>query len=301
MSLIEIIHPKDKEEWLGLRLKDVTSTEVSSLFGVSPYLTKFELWHRKKSQQAADFVESDRMKWGSRLEASIAKGIAEDRGWTIRHKSEYIRDAELKAGASFDYEIEETRAILEIKNVDFLMFKQGWLVDEDGGVEAAPHIELQVQQQMLLAGVDGAYIGVLVGGNDCKVFEREADKDIQDAIQEEIYNFWLSIERDLPPTPDFTKDAEFITSLYQSATPGTVVQANDRVDDLATVYLNVNAQIKELEARKAACKAEMLSLMGTASKMLGNGYTVSAGMVAEKPIQYVRRAYRDFRVTFKKS
>lgn len=299
--MTEIIQPRDKSHWLSLRLQDVTSTEVAALFGVSPYLTKFELWHRKRDQVDVGFVETDRVKWGARLEASIAKGIADDKGWAIRQKTEYIRDASLRAGASFDYEVEDTKRILEIKNVDYLMFKQGWLVGDDGEVEAAPHIELQLQQQMMLAETDGAYIGVLVGGNDAKVLEREADKEIQGAIKDEIARFWESVQKDVPPAPDFAKDAEFIRRLYQSAEAGKVVSANERVTGLALAYRELGERIKEMEAKRSECRAEILTMMGDASKMLGDGYAISAGTIKETEVCYVRKAYRDFRINFKKT
>lgn len=73
----------DKQEWLKKRLDDITSTEVSALFGLSPYSTEFELWHRKKSREVVELASNERMVWGSRLESAIAGGIASDQGWEV--------------------------------------------------------------------------------------------------------------------------------------------------------------------------------------------------------------------------
>jgi hypothetical protein len=78
-----IITPDSQDHWLQLRTQDVTSTESAALFGMSPYVTQFELWHRKKSGEQPEFKTNERMRWGNRLEAAIAHGIAEERG--IRH------------------------------------------------------------------------------------------------------------------------------------------------------------------------------------------------------------------------
>lgn len=39
----ETIHHDTEEAWLAARKRDVTSTESAALFGMSPYLTAFEL------------------------------------------------------------------------------------------------------------------------------------------------------------------------------------------------------------------------------------------------------------------
>ena len=60
----ESIIPASEEEWLKLRTLDVTSTESPALFGLSPYMTKFELWHRKKSGEVYTIKDNERMFWG---------------------------------------------------------------------------------------------------------------------------------------------------------------------------------------------------------------------------------------------
>jgi len=128
----ETIIPANESEWLALRTKDITSTDVAALFGLSPYCTLFELWHRKKNLTSVDFEATEWVKWGQRLQDSIAAGVAEDNGWVIRRMSEYVRIPELRIGASFDFSIEteyerpsETfeKGLLEIKNVDSLAFR----------------------------------------------------------------------------------------------------------------------------------------------------------------------------------
>ena len=67
---MEILHPKDEAHWLALRTKDITSTEVGALFGISSasYIpTLFELWNRKAGKFTVEFQENERSKWGKRL------------------------------------------------------------------------------------------------------------------------------------------------------------------------------------------------------------------------------------------
>ena len=165
--MIEYFQSLTREEWLERRVDDITSTEISALFGLSPYMTEFELWHNKKNRTVVALEPNDRIKWGTRLEASIAAGIAEDQGWQLSIMSKYMRDTEMWLGSSFDFGIGDD-GILEIKNVDALQFREKWTVDGDN-IEAPPHIEMQLQQQLMITGRKYAYIGALVGGNQVKI------------------------------------------------------------------------------------------------------------------------------------
>lgn len=294
---VEIIQPKTEEHWLELRKSDITSTEISALFGISPYMTEFELWHMKKTGDCLKLDETDRMFWGKKLQDSIAQGVAEKMGWTVRRMDEYMRDPELRIGASFDFLIKETGFILEIKNVDYIQFKKEWLENEDGSIEAPLHIELQVQHQMTVAGVSTAYIAVLVGGNDVKIIKRNANKAIQEKIREKVSLFWNSIEENVQPNPDFTRDAEFVAKLYGHAEPGTVFNAigNDHLRSLMVQYKAHKAIIKDLDGKCEAIKAEVLTIIGDAEKVLGDGYTISAGVIGPAEISYTRQGYRTFK------
>lgn len=294
----EVIVPKDKAEWLELRKNDITSTEVSALFGLSPYSTEYELWYRKKDKSDQEFNENERMKWGTRLESAIAQGIAEDNNLDVRPMKEYIRLPEIKMGSSFDYAIEQ-KGILEIKNVDALMFKQGWAVDGDN-IEAPMHIEIQVQHQLAVSGREFAFIGAFIGGNNVVLIRREPDPEIIKQMQDKIFAFWVSIEKNEAPKPDFERDAKFIKQVYSSVNKGTMIEATEQIDLLARKYKQYSDAIKEYTDRREATKAEMLTLMNDAEKVVGKDFSISAGMVKGGQVSYVKEDYRNFRVTFKK-
>lgn len=315
----QTITPRDREHWLSLRAQDLTSTDVAALFGMSPYKTKFELWHEKRSGEPVRIAQNDRMKWGSRLEASIAAGIAEDQGWIIRPFKEYVRDPELRIGSSFDFLIYSPTgsataydAILEIKTVDALAFRNGWTVTDDF-IEAPAHIELQVQHQLLVSGLSVAYIGVLIGGNDVRILQRKADDGVHAAIRAKAAEFWRSIADNTPPDPVMPADAAAVIRLNSYAEPGRLRDArgDEVIASAIADYARIGREIEDLQAIRDSRKAEILTMIGDAEKVLADGFTISAGMVADSPGtlvtadmvgQYVggRRGYRNFRVTSKK-
>ena len=292
--------PLDHEHWLNLRAQVLTSTEISALFKCSPYTTAYEVWHRKANQTIVSLQENERMKWGTRLEASIATGIAEDNGWQVRPMKEFISIPEYKIGSSFDFRVVEPEPmILEIKNVDRLIFMKNWIT-EDELIEAPLHIELQVQHQMLVAGIDRAYIGALVGGNEVKLIERRADELVHKAIKAEALKFWNSITRGEQPEPNFERDAEFIKSLYQHAEPNKEISADDRISEMAERYKVYSNEEREAAKNKEAVKAELLVAIGDAEKCRGDNFTISAGVVGPTQVSYERKGYRTFRINWRK-
>jgi len=205
----ESILPESKEHWLSLRLNDITSTEISALFGISPYMTEFELFHKKVRMKDYPFEVNERMMWGTRLESSIAYGVAEDKGWDIEPYKSYVSIPEAKLGASFDFIFKDRSALVEIKNVDSLQYHQKW-IDDGINLEAPPHIELQAQHQMLVSGVPKCFICALVGGNNLVVIERNYSEAIGNAIIKKAIDFWSKVQCGIEPEINFDRDAGFI-------------------------------------------------------------------------------------------
>jgi putative phage-type endonuclease len=306
--MIETINPRDEKHWLELRRQDVTSTETAALFGLSPYITQFELWHRKHDNLEVAFEPSERMRWGTRLQDSIAAGIADDNTWQIVRMTEYIHDTDLRMGASFDFKIcdgalshnPREDMILEVKNVDSLAFKDGWIVDGDN-VEAPPHIEIQVQQQLMLSRFKTAWIGALIGGNRVVLIKREPDQKVIDAIRQRVKEFWDSVAAGREPRPDFQRDADFIGTLFSYAEPGRVLTADDKISKLAEAYRVSAGEAKAADEKKEALKAELLTLIGDAERVIGDNFSISAGLIGPKIIEsYERKGFRSFRISWKK-
>lgn len=300
------ILPATEQEWLKLRTQDVTSTETAALFGLSPYMSKFELWHRKASGEVPEFKTNERMVWGTRLQDVIARGIAEDQGWNVRKLNAYIRrDDGIRMGSSFDFEIvshENGPGILEIKTVDTLAFRDGWLIDGDN-IEAPEHIEIQLQHQLEVTGRRWGVIGALIGGNTVKLLHRERDREVGQLIVRHIEKFWMTVDAGTPPEPDYPRDADMVCKLNGYAEPGKVYDAtgDDEIASLTAEYSAASIREKEAKEDKDTARAKLLEKVGTAEKIILPGYSISAGMIGPTIIEtYERKGYRNFRVTAKK-
>lgn len=281
----DIKTPENEAHWLAMREANLNSTDVAALFGCSPYQTAFELWHRKAGNIGSDFKDNDRMVWGRRLEAVVAQGIGEDNGWQVSPFKDYMAMPTLRLGSSFDFmatDSDGSKSILEVKCVDYFAYKDGWIIDGDD-IEAPAHIELQVQHQMLVAGIPRARIGVLIGGNAVKVIEREADNKIHALIINKAAAFWQSIADGTPPAADYMEDARTIIALNSKVRDGAFIDASSDaiITQALADYQHLSVECSAMEKVKDAKKAALLQLVGDAEKVVSGKYSLSAGMVKD--------------------
>lgn len=286
-----------EEHWKELRSEDVTSTESAALFDMSPYTTELELFYRKQTGEAGSFTDNPRMKAGKILEPAIAKLAGEELDCDVIPFKTYARDEADRMGSSFDYEIEYGKYngwLLEIKNVDFLVYRDQWEDDE-----APDHIEVQCQHQLELTKRPGIIIACLVGGNDLKLIARERNEIMGAGIRKRIVKFWDDVTLGREPEPNFARDAEFIISLYQTAgDKAIVVDESDPVGDLIERYRQARVEMKRAEDESKALKAEVLTLIDDVKKVKYGNLTLSCGEIAEAFVEaYTRSGYRNFRVT----
>lgn len=312
----KIINPKSFDHWLELKAEDVSSTEVSALFGISPYSTPFQLWHQKKAYMDSGEMylldDNERMFVGRNVEDAIARMAQEKLGIKARRLKTYMRHDKINGmGSSFDYEIighERGPGLLEIKNVDSLIYRREWSDDE-----APPHIEAQVQAQMEVSNRDWCIICALVGGNTLKFIERERDREVGEAIGKRIDQFWASVLGNIEPDPDYQLDADFLVDLY-SDDDGDPINISDdtALYSLVLAYKELRDRYNELETATKAIKAEVFHRVKNASKLLTNdGITVTMTKTKDTPPTLVtedmvgteiggRQGYRQFRITKRK-
>lgn len=307
-------YPKSREDWLKLRHQYVGSTESSALFGLNKYATAYELGVIKQSAEPIEYEGNERTEWGLALQFVIARKIAEEHGVKVRAMNGYAVNNGM--GASFDYEIvgvttepdadsevgklyrKHGAGVLEIKNVDGLIYRNEWTAEE-----APAHIEVQVQHQLECCEREWAVIGVLVGGNKLVTLLRLRDAAVGLAIARKVQEFWKNLNAGILPAVKLPDDADIIAKVYKYAEPGQVKDAQGDADiaDLCIQYYDAGHAVKVAEMVRATAKAQLLQLIGTAEKVLCDGYTISCGVVGETEVAaYTRQAYRNFQVRQKK-
>lgn len=279
----QVITPRDEAHWLDLRRQDITSTGVSALFGLSPYVTRFELYHLHASGIELPFTENDRMGKGKRMEWAIAEEAALQEGWTdLKPLKDYIRDPAARMGSSFDYEaVHNGKPLLvEVKMVDFLRYRDLWVDDQ-----APEHIEVQSQYQMEVADrFEQSCIVVWIGTYECKPFYRERDRDMGTAMREAVAEFWAQVDARQEPEPDFARDMDVIAVINRGKrTPPADLTEDEEFDLLVASMERWKATEKEAKAEADAAKAEIHYRLEGAEAAFTRRYKVTTGWTKDTP------------------
>lgn len=303
--------PRTEKAWLKLRKPDITATAAATLFGVSPYMTPYDMFHRMAGTVEVVIEENERMRWGKRLQNAIALGICEDYGWEIvdSHPFLYARSKLFPGlGASPDYVIRDPanpdRGLggLEIKNVDLFVAKDDW-TDE----EAPPHIEFQVQHQNAVCGFKWGVVGGLIGGNAPRVFIRDRDDEVIAELVSRAADMHRRVAENDPPPPDYLADYETIRTVYRHATPVKSYDLDNPTDEFDAAKLlalieakhSADESFKLAEEDKKRCAAELLHYIADTESVFGAGWKVSASTThrAESVVTYPATSYRNLRVS----
>lgn len=285
----------------AFRAKVVGGSEVSALFDANPWLTHFELWHRKNGTIATpDFGGNDRIEAGIRLEPVIIDWACDKWGYAKRQTPRRLSNGKGLGGHPDQCVIcpERGKGLLEVKMVDWLQFK-AW------GDEPPLHYLLQGNTYAGLEGVLWFDLIVLVGGNDLRRFQYEFRPKLHAEAERRTCMFWASIKLNAPPRPDYTRDLDPLSELYRDGTADTVDLTGDNLAATAAAeYLAADEAVKVAEKRREAAKAELVDKMGKASEALLSGFMVRASTVAAVPDREAvageiirgRKAYRRYTV-----
>ncbi|KKJ75412.1 hypothetical protein WH95_18375 [Kiloniella litopenaei] len=279
------------------RVKYIGASEVAAVFNLSPFLTKFELWHRKAGNIEESRLDDNRTQWGNILERAIAMATAEKTGWNINKVHRYLTHKTIEGmGASPDFEIishNRGPGALEIKNVDWQIFKE-W-PDHKPPI----YYQLQLQQQLSVMGRSWGAIAVLIGGNQLEVFEYSRHEKVIQKIENGIAEFWQSIRDNKEPSPDFRTDADTLSLLYRSGGGEAINMRGDNyIKELCARYVEASQKEKNWTKERKAAKAEILTKIGDASVAFVDDYRLLAGEVKDVEIPaYTRRGYRNLHVS----
>src|SRR5262245_10860660 len=93
---------RDREKWLQWRREDViTGSNIAALWDKHPWISKFRLYQQARGAEFPEKPETSLMRRGRILENAADAAIKEERpDWILHKPGEYLRDTELRVGAT---------------------------------------------------------------------------------------------------------------------------------------------------------------------------------------------------------
>lgn len=281
------IAPIDPAADEAFRAAHVGASEVAALFGMSPWLTEFELWHRKAGNIATpDFnavvdgvPENERVYWGVKMEPVIVEAACERWGYEPLQSPHFLSNGK-GLGGHPDRIVncpERGRGVLEVKTADWLVVK-GW------GDEPPAHYLLQNLTYQGLAGCDWGDVIVLVGGNKLERFQYDFRPKIYADIEARVAAFWQSVRDGKAPKPDYSRDGRTLIDVIGAPTDEVIDLRNDfDAGALAGDYLAAKEAEKAAAQRADTIKAQIIEKIGTAGFALLPDHKISATQTKGSP------------------
>lgn len=273
---VERINIVDRATWLALRSQDVTASDVAIVCGAGAYGSMAELYAEKKGLRPP-LIDSGVLKRGRWGEASVFEALLEENPkWEIRRAKIYLRDPELRLGATPDgFAIDPERegvGIVQAKTVSRYIFRHRWLYDFDddvvyGGAEPPESYMLQTLTEAMLAEATWACLAVLINSEydwQFRLFDVPRDADIEDRIKYNVLRFWNSyLDANIMPPFDPIRDERLLKLLYPEDTGATVDLTRDnRALQLAEDYVLKKAGAKRLTEEIDQIKTELQGKLG---------------------------------------
>lgn len=290
-----------RAKWLALRKQDVTASTVGALFGCHPYQSAYGLYAEKTGLDTPP-SNNAMLEWRLMLESAVAVAVARQRpGWRIIKATEYVRDSELRIGATPDFLIEgdpRGLGVLQAKTIAPSAYKKSW---PDG--QPPFWIALQNATELMLEyeADFGAVAGLVIDPwkCECAITEIPRHEGVEARIRDAVAKFWADTDAGIEPTPDFARDADLVAKLYPEATPLKTIDltGNNMLPVILPERAALKSEIAKAEARVKEIDTEVKFAMGDAEIALLPGFALSLKTQHRKGYEVKPTSFRKLNIS----
>jgi len=290
---------ESEEHWHELRAQHVGGSEIASLFYqwvmpdesivfrhmfeeapegatllgcCSSYLTGYRLYHIKAGLLEPDDLDNERVMAGQFLEPAIAEWAKQKWDWNIQKVHRYLTAGE-GMGVSRDFEVKEKGLPpVEIKNVDWIIFKDKWTVEGGEILNPPLHITLQLQHQIAATDADHGWVVVCVGGNDLYRCRIERHEPTIQRIKAAVARFWVGVNAG--EKPHGFEDYDTISDIWACGEKDKFVDLSDnnQMPELCASYLDLKKKGKAIDGQIDLVKAQITEGMGDCTRAQCQGF-----------------------------
>ena len=265
----------DDAAWRALRAKHIGASEISALFGLSPWLSRWQLY-MLKTNRLPDVFENTSMTQGKFFEPAIAAYAQEKFQIQLRKVRRYLTSDDTPGmGASLDYE-EYGGGTLIPTEMKWSLYGDGWEYESDELTAIPDYYMMQCQHQLACADAQTAQLIAFTGG-DLKRMIIPRNERLITAVKESVREFWADVAAGREPPVDFTVDAEAVARLAHVSRLRSLVMTPDNEKLFADWKINSDAAKKHDEAADAL-RAQILKAVIDAGEGNDESVRVTCGI-----------------------
>lgn len=262
-----------REAWLAARRQHITATDVAKLLGLSKFGGPTSVYLDKLGE--AEVTETERMRWGRRLEAAILAGFAERMNVPVELADPYsltVCPDEPLIAASLDGRVQPGGAPVDAKNI-MRLDPTKW--GEELTDQIPDDYALQLAVQMACTGADEAFIAALFGGQQLRVYRVHRDNDVISTAIDAAREFWQRyvVTRTSPPPDGSLAYSEHLSKRLKQTT-SLIVDANEEVETWASILKEARGQAMEIGKVIEEAEQNIKEHIGDAAGVKGQGFRI---------------------------
>jgi putative phage-type endonuclease len=241
-------------EWLRV----MSASKIAAVVGLSPWESRFSLYHRMKGNLGDD--SSDATRRGHYLEAGVAAWFADQNpDWRIDATGTWLHPDRPWQVATPDRLVTLPDGTVELLEVKTAGDSTGW---GDAGTDEIPaYYRPQVQWQLDTLGLRRCHVAVLLPFLAFRSYVVDLDETDAAYLRDEGRQFLDDLEHDrLPSIDGHTATYEAVAAMHPQIEDVKV----DVPDDVAQPYLAALVAEKDAQAEKRRTGALLLEHMGSA-------------------------------------
>lgn len=215
MKAVELGHLEpNTPEWDEIRSRGLGGSEIAAVVGLSPWVSRFALYHRKRGTIGKQEVNTG-MDWGTRLEPAIARAFCEqhpeyaprlggtyhhaERAWQIGNPDMLLAPACECPDVIHECDLPEPTGLLEVKTAHTYDAHE-W--GPTGTDEIPPYYRCQVLWYLDVFELPRAHLAVLIGGSDYREYVIEYVAEEAEWLREQGEAFWADVVAERAPGID---------------------------------------------------------------------------------------------------
>lgn len=304
------------EEWRKNRRKGIGGSDIAAVMGLNRYKGAVDIFHDKTEPEQRADEPNDAIHFGVILEDVVAREFARRTGMKVQRINatfvDGIRIANIDraiinpgiAGRVHAFKEKDahgrhmsTDALLECKTAGARSAWRWGPSQEDeikaGEVTSEASVPMeylaQVQWYLGVTGCDVAYIAVLIGGQDFRIYQVKRDDDLIQRMYDIAGDFWKHVETGCCPAPTTAEEAQKVWR----EDDGTGIEADGDTATALGELLTLKAQAKELSERIAEKEETVKLYIGQHQTLTLDGSRVASWKSGARKVLDSRRLKED--------
>lgn len=326
----ELIKTATRADWLALRKSGIGGSDIAAIIGLNRFRGPYDVYMDKTTEADTAEETNEAIHFGILLEDIVAKEFTQRTGMKVQRINATLKNGicianidrtiispAISGNVRFKDGALTTDALLECKTAGFHSAWRWGPSQEDLIIKGlpVPHAEMpveylaQIQWYMGITYCKTAYVAVLIGGQDYRIYRVDRDEEIIQSLYEAADEFWQHVQKGQPPEP---KTAEEAAKTWHQDN-GEAVEADNDTAAAFGELVTMKAQAKTLadqiaekedQIKMAIGQNTMLTLGGNkiatwkaGSRSTINGKAILADHPEINPEKYTKEStYRTLRI-----